>query len=43
MNINEFCGIAVTATLIVAVAMFVALLCRVNDRPSRNSSKRAEV
>ena len=30
MSINEFCGIAVAATLIVTVAMFIALIIRVN-------------
>ena len=42
MNINDFCGIFVTATLIVAVAMFLALVSKVNHQPKRNSSKRAE-
>jgi len=42
MNINDFCGIFVTAMLIVAVTMFVVLLCKLNHQPKRNSSKRAE-
>ena len=42
MNINDFCGIVVTATLIVAVAMFAVLLCKLNRQPKRNSTKRAE-
>ncbi len=42
MNINDICAIAVTATLILADAMFVALLSKVNRGPRRNSGKRAE-
>ena len=42
MNINEFCGIVVTAMLIGAVATFVVMLCKVNQQPKRKSSKRAE-
>ena len=41
MNINDFCGIVVTATLIVAVAMFVVLLCKLNQQPKRKSIARA--
>jgi hypothetical protein len=42
MNIDEICGIAVTITLIAAVAMFVALLWNLNHGPTRNTTKRTE-
>jgi hypothetical protein len=39
MSINEFCGIAVAVSLVVAVAMFVALIGKLNQHPKRNFSK----
>ena len=40
MNINDFCGIAVTVALVVAVSMFVALIVELNRKPRNPQSQR---
>lgn len=42
MNINDLCGIAVTISALTLLAMFAALIGKLNYRPKRESDKQTE-
>ena len=43
MNINEFCGIGVAVTLVMAVTMFMVLIIKLNRPPRRTLRKQPAV
>jgi len=43
MNINDYCGIAVLVSLVLAVALFVALIIKINFPPRHATEKQPAV